>query len=260
MRAVRYLLRIGVLTLAGFAFFCGMILLLHAQAALNRYAELYMSDGELMPTATSAGPETATASASPVSAPAPPSVNSEPVHANSLPALTQRTSAAATPTEAAIAVRVGNAQSLADIAPADRRVDVVLTYRSANGAAFSEVVLENVRVLTIEPIIGQGDGSERTAMYSVTLDVDAESAQNLLLASHAGTLSLVLHEAKGDRPSELRREAIPALAQGEPTPARDEPAHARNDSAPARDDPRFTEVRVNRIGGATSTHRVPREQ
>jgi hypothetical protein len=260
VQVVRHLLRVGILVLAGLAVFCGLVLLFHAQIALNRYAELHASATEAPLMARSTGNDAAKGPSPIVDVPAPASAANEPSHTSGPPA----SNAHATPPELPIKherlvpVRVSNAEIVASVAAADRRVDVVLAHRTASGSMFNEVVLENVRVLTAEPIIVGDDNDERSDVYAVTLDVDAESIQNLLLALKAGTLSLVLHgtgdDRSGDRPLESRREDIPAFAHAEAAPVHDEPATAQDDG------PRFTQVRVNRVGGQTSTHRVPRER
>jgi hypothetical protein len=254
---LRYLLRAGVLVLAGVAVFCGLILLFRAQVALNRYAELHASATETPPMAHLTGNEAAKSPLSIVDFPALASAANELSHTSTPPASNAQTTSPELPAkdERPVPVRVSDAKIVAGAAAADRRVDVVLAHRTASGLASSDVVLENVRVLTIEPIAAEHGNNERSDAYAVTLDVDAESSQNLLLASKAGTLSLVPHEAKvnhsGDRPPEPGRDAL----------AQDEPAHDDPTPTPAPDeDPRFTQVRVNRVGGPTSTHRVPRER
>lgn len=137
------------------------------------------------------------------------------------------------------AIRVRNAESIADAAAGDRRVDVILTYQIKGSAPHSDVVLENVGVITIEPVADENNNA-RTAAHTVTLDVDDATAQNLLLASQTGSLSLVLRKPD----NQPRHANIPELARDETEP----------------DDPNFTHVRVNRIGGESSTHKVPRER
>jgi hypothetical protein len=257
VQVVRHLLRVGILVLAGAAVFCGLILLFRAQVALNRYAELHASATETPPTARLTGNESAKSQPSIVDFPALASAANELLPTSTPPASNAQTPSPGLPTkdERPVPVRVSDAKIVAGAAATDRRVDVVLAHRTASGSTLSEIVLENVRVLTIEPIATEQGNDERSDAYAVTLDVDAESVENLLLASKAGTLSLVLHGATDDRPGdrpEGRRDGIPAFAQ-------DEPAH--DDPTPAQDeDPRFTQVRVNRVGGPTSTHRVPRER
>jgi hypothetical protein len=259
VQVVRRLLRVGILVLTGLAVFCGLGLLFHAQVALNRYAELHASESETPLTAGSTGDESAKSQSSFIDSPALASAANDALHPGAPPASNGQTTSPESQAkdERAFPVRVSSAKIVAGATAADRRVDVVLAHQAESGSTFSEVVLENVRVLTIEPIVAGNGNNERSDIYAVRLDVDAESTDNLLLASQAGTLSLVLHGAKDnpdDRPSEPRRNGIPALAQEEPKPAHDEATPAQDD------DPRFTHVRINRVGGPTSTYRVPRER
>jgi Flp pilus assembly protein CpaB len=238
VRAVRYLLRVSVLMLVGVAIFCGLVLLFNAQVALNRYAELYMKDSEAPSAEVATNPShmSSPALASATSEPAPPTKS----QASGLQAAPP---AMATEGERSMAIRVSNARRVADAAAADRWVDVVLTYR--NGTVFSEVVLENVRVLAIEPIVAEDGVGERSDVHAVTLDVDVESAHNLLLASKAGTLSLVLRKTDDHGPSEAPPADIAEAATSKPISTHDES--------------RFIEVTVSR-GGTATIHRVPRER
>jgi Flp pilus assembly protein CpaB len=263
VRAVRYLLRVGVLMLVGVAVFCGLILLLNAQVLLNRYAELYMMDTESSSVLNriNAAPNDESAFAS---------ATSEPVRARKSPVSKPQAPSPAilARREQANAIHVSNAESIAAIAASDRWVDVILTHQPGTSAAFSEVVLENVKVLTIEPATADSDSGERSPVYAVTFDIDADTAQDLLLASHSGRLSLVLHRP-GDRraPVEVNQASIPEPVTSVPEPVATIPepvARAPEPVAPqptpAQNDPGFTVVTVNRIGGTPTTHRVPRER
>jgi Flp pilus assembly protein CpaB len=261
MTAVRYLLRVSMLMLVGVAVFCGLVLLFNAQALLNRHAELYMMDTERSSTAVM---NRANAAHHEPALPSTPPVRAE--------------------TERVPAIHVSGAESLAGVAAADRFVDVILTHQPGTSAAFSEVVLENVKVLTIEPITADGGIGERSTLHAVTLDVDSDAVENLVLASRSGKLSLTLHRP-GDHgrppngqsggaevattPPIAARDAPPPsgpeLAEGPPPSAPEArqanaPEAAGNTPTSAPDDDRFTIVTINRVGGKSSTHRVPRER
>lgn len=247
MRAVRYLLRVSVLMLVGAAVFCGLVLLLNAQVLLNRYAELYMMDAEVSSTPILNG------------------LNGAP---NNEPLNTER-----------VAIHVNDAASIAAVTAADRRVDVILTHQLETGAAFSEAVLENVKVLGIESVSG---GGERAAVHAVTLDVDSETIGNLLLASRSGRLSLTLHRPIDKPPLDAHQITGAAtteshgadVASNTPSSATDVRASAGAEVADVRavnalaanrpdaepDDESFTVITVNRAGGQSSIHRVPRER
>ena len=243
MRAVRYLLRVSALMLVGVAVFCGLVLLLNAQVLLNRYAELYMMDTDASSTPVlnrlnrAANNESSFASAT-----------GDPVRATNSPVSEpQAPSPAIWAKSEATNIYVSNAESIADVAASDRWVDVILTHQPGTNAAFNEIVLENVRVLTIELVTADGGIGERSAVHAVTLDADADIVENLLLASRSGKLSLALR-----RPGDSRR-PLDASWTGSPEVA-------NNQSGSATDDERFTVVTVNRAGGKPSTHRVPRER
>ena len=227
MRAVRYLLRIGGLVSAGGAVFFGLVLLLNAQVLLNRYAELYMMDT----TGSSAGVPTNSVSAyAPAGLepmhesrarpthpkPAPPAAGSKAGNTSSAQMAEPQATSPATmaKSEAAGVIYVSNAESIAGLEASDRRVDVVLTPNPGTSAAVSEVVLENVRVLTIELVAAENGTGERSAVHAVTLDVDADTAQNLLLASQAGKLSLTVHRERDHRrAAEARESASPGVVE-----------------------------------------------
>lgn len=299
MTAVRYLLRVGGLMLAGGAVFCGLVLLLNAQVLLNRYAELYMMD-----TAGSSAAEVPTnnvsaqplAGVEPVSRaptsdphPAPLATRSEAGSTNGARAPEPQATPPVTIAkgEGPAAIYVSNAGSIAALDASDRRVDVVLTQHSGTSAAVSDVVLENVRVLTIELVAAESGIGERSAVHAVTLDVDADTAQDLRLASQAGKLSLALHRGGDNRHPAVRRTASPdvvdtpqfatpqvATPQAATPQVADSPQQvvstlqavdvpqsvSQPPVAAQDDDPHFTVVTVRRFGGGSSTYRVRREQ
>jgi Flp pilus assembly protein CpaB len=336
VRAVRYLLRVSVLMLAGVAVFFGLVLLLNAQALLNRYAELYMMDTE--GSSASASKRINVAHRERFL----PSSTVEPVRADHAPGSEPRAPLSrivAADTERAI--YVSGAESIASVAAPERWVDVILTHQSGSSATFSEVVLENVKVLTIELITAERGIGERSALHAVTLDVDSDTVENLLLSSRSGKLSLALHRPRENRhqpevqtggpevagalpvsaPEVLKvagpkaagapsvsapdaaRAVMPEVASNPPALAPEAPQaptpEVANDLQPSApqarqttgpelaesppppapqaqqtnsrevanitpasepDDERFAVVTVHRVGGTSSTYRVPRER
>lgn len=268
VRVVRYLLRVSMFVLVGGAAFCGLVLLFNAQALLNRYAERYM-----MNRANAAHHQ-----------PVLPSTTAEPLNAGRSAAPEQQASqpAPVAERERAVAIYVRGAESIADVAAADRWVDVILTHQPGTGAPFSEVVLENVKVLTIELVTADGGGGGQSALHAVTLDVDSDVMENLALASRSSEVSLALHRRRGDdRPSSRQRggaeaAALPPIAardttggsevaEGVPPSAPEAgqanvPEVASNAPTAAPDDDRFAIVTIHRVRGKSSTYRVPRER
>lgn len=276
MRAMRFLLRVSMLALVGVAVFCGLVLLFNAQALLNRHAELYMMDTERSSTAVVNRANAAHHQ------PVLPSTTAEPVHA--VPSSAPEPRASQPPVvaegERAAAIYVSGAEGIADIAAADRWVDVILTHQPGTSASFSEVVLENVKVLTIELVAADGGGS---TLHAVTLDIDSDAIENLALASRSSKLSLALHRPRGhDHPPHRQSGRAEIAAMRPPIAARDsaggsEVAQGLPPSAPEAkqadvpeatsntptsppDDDRFTIVTIHRVGGESSTHRVLRER
>jgi pilus assembly protein CpaB len=80
------------------------------------------------------------------------------------------------------------------VMPGDR-VDIVLTRRDEeNGTQEAKIIMENVKVLSIDQDADRTDESARVAK-SVTLETDAPGAQKLALANSVGRLSLLLRSA-----------------------------------------------------------------
>lgn len=80
------------------------------------------------------------------------------------------------------------------VMPGDR-VDLVLTKRDReNGEQIARIIMENVKVLSIDQDADRGTDGPKVAK-SVTLETDAEGAQRLALANSVGRLSLLLRSA-----------------------------------------------------------------
>lgn len=80
------------------------------------------------------------------------------------------------------------------VMPGDR-VDIVLTKKSQeNGEQAAKIIMENVKVLSIDQDADRAGDVARVAK-SVTLETDAEGAQKLALANSVGRLSLLLRSA-----------------------------------------------------------------
>ncbi|MEM8812949.1 MAG: Flp pilus assembly protein CpaB [Pseudomonadota bacterium] len=91
----------------------------------------------------------------------------------------------------ATTIRVNDVAGVAGfILPGDR-VDVVWTRDSDEDRSLATVIQQNVRVLTIDQLADERAEDPRV-VSAVTLEVNAEGAQRLTLASATGQLSLVL--------------------------------------------------------------------
>jgi pilus assembly protein CpaB len=96
----------------------------------------------------------------------------------------------------AVTVRVDDVRGVAGFIQPNDSVDVVLirTEGGANGQGYSDVILQNMKVLAIDQLVGQQVEQASASVKAVTLEVTAEEAQKLLLATNIGRLSLILRQ------------------------------------------------------------------
>jgi pilus assembly protein CpaB len=71
---------------------------------------------------------------------------------------------------------------------------LIRTEGGANGESYSDVILQNMKVLAIDQLVGQQVEQASAAVKAVTLEVAPEEAQKLLLATNIGRLSLILRQ------------------------------------------------------------------
>lgn len=103
-------------------------------------------------------------------------------------------SAVLTPGMTAVTVRVSDVEGVAGFVLPGDRVDVMLVRNGERGAASSDVVLQNVRVLAIDQLAD--DRLEKPSVVkAVTLEVDTTDGQRISLAASIGTLTLALRKA-----------------------------------------------------------------
>jgi pilus assembly protein CpaB len=106
----------------------------------------------------------------------------------------------------AVTIRVDDVRGVAGfILPGDR-VDVVLirTEAVATGQSYSELILQNVKVLAVDQLAGQQPDKATVLAKAVTLEATADQAQKVLLATNIGRLSLILRQP-GEGHSETSR-------------------------------------------------------
>jgi pilus assembly protein CpaB len=119
----------------------------------------------------------------------------------------------------AITIRVDDVLGVAGFVQPDDRVDVLLTRNDrttasssqVQGAAFSDVLLQNVRVLAIDQIADRS-GQAKPAK-AVTIEVTTEDAQKVALGSVVGQLSLALRQAGSLDIAESRRIGLDDLSK-----------------------------------------------
>jgi pilus assembly protein CpaB len=110
----------------------------------------------------------------------------------------------------AITVRVDDVVGVAGFVQPDDRVDVLWTRfdRPASGKlemapAYTDVLLQNVRVLAVDQLADRG--SQAKPAKAVTVEVTAQEAQKVALASQAGQLSLALRQSGSSVSAASRR-------------------------------------------------------
>jgi pilus assembly protein CpaB len=148
----------------------------------------------------------------------------EPVLASKITGPGQRVSLSVMISEGkkAVTIRVDDVLGVAGFVQPDDRVDVLLTRneRTTNAAlapkaaaagVYTDVLLQNVRVLAIDQFAERNLPAK--PVKAVTLEVETDDAQKLVLAASVGQLSLALRRAGGMETSESRRiglEDLPA--------------------------------------------------
>jgi len=122
----------------------------------------------------------------------------------------------------AVTVRVDDVRGVAGFVLPGDRVDVVLI-RSAPGPSgttenISDVMLQHVKVLAIDQLANEQKETP-TIAKAVTLEVDTDQAQKILLATNVGKLSLILRQAGESNAAIAKRVTERDLARAEPVAA-----------------------------------------
>src|SRR5262249_44570487 len=97
----------------------------------------------------------------------------------------------------AVTVRVDDVRGVAGFIQPGDLVDVILIRTEAESRSkegYSDVILQSAKVLAIDQITGERP-EQPTIAKAVTLEVSAEAAQKILLATNIGRLSLILRQA-----------------------------------------------------------------
>jgi pilus assembly protein CpaB len=104
-------------------------------------------------------------------------------------------SAVIEPTHRAVSVKVDEVIGVAGFVKPGARVDVLTTLRrpgSHTDDARSRVILQNVPVLAVDQKMQTDSGGKPEVVNVVTLSVDPEQSQRLVLGAHEGKLQLAL--------------------------------------------------------------------
>jgi len=129
-------------------------------------------------------------------------------------------SAVIEPDMKAITIRVDDVLGVAGFVQPDDRVDVLLTRNDrptsptpyqVSGSVYSDLLLQNVRVLAIDQIADRS-GQAKPAK-AVTIEVTTEDAQKVALGASIGQLSLALRQAGSLQMIESRRIGLEDLGK-----------------------------------------------
>jgi pilus assembly protein CpaB len=120
----------------------------------------------------------------------------EPVLATKVTGPGQRAtlSAILAPGMAAITIQVGENQGVGGLVMPGDRVNVMFTRRGAEEQMFTDVLLQNIRVLAIDHTLDQRS-EKPVALRHATLEVMPQDAKRVALASSIGNLALMLRKA-----------------------------------------------------------------
>lgn len=138
-----------------------------------------------------------------------PMQRSEPILKNKITGPGQRASLSALLEEGkrAVTVRVDDVRGVAGFVLPGDRVDVVLlrTVAGPSGTEnYSDVLLQHVKVLAVDQLANERQETP-TVAKAVTLEVETDQAQKIILATNIGKLSLILRQAGENTPALARR-------------------------------------------------------
>src|SRR5262249_6098443 len=124
----------------------------------------------------------------------------------------------------AVTVRVDDVRGVAGFVLPGDRVDVVLIRTISEAGKqenISDVLLQHIKVLAVDQLVNERQENPKVAS-AVTLELDTDQAQKVILATNVGRLSLILRQAGENHQIATKRVTEQDLARIE-QPA---PAHA----------------------------------
>src|SRR5262245_32098436 len=119
----------------------------------------------------------------------------------------------------AVTVRVNEILGVAGFVLPGDRVNVLLTRSDTQRGQYTDVLMQNVRVLAINQLADDKTEAPMVAK-AVTLEVSMEDAQKLVLAANVGNLSLTLRQAGAAEGDITRRVTIGDLGASVPVVAK----------------------------------------
>jgi pilus assembly protein CpaB len=120
------------------------------------------------------------------------------------------------PGKRAVTVRVDDVRGVAGFIQPGDRVDVVLIRTQAetqSKESTSDIILQSAKVLAIDQLTGERTDKPQIAK-AVTLEVNEEDAQKILLAGNIGRLSLILRQPDEAKSAEVHRVTEKDLTTG----------------------------------------------
>jgi pilus assembly protein CpaB len=122
------------------------------------------------------------------------------------------------PGKRAVTVRVDDIRGVAGFIQPGDRVDVVLIRTEAETKTkegYSDIILQSAKVLAIDQVTGERT-EKATIAKAVTLEVNEQDAQRILLAGNIGRLSLILRQPDEANSNTVRRVTERDLNTGAP--------------------------------------------
>jgi pilus assembly protein CpaB len=113
----------------------------------------------------------------------------------------------------AVTIRVNDVEGAGGFVLPGDRVDVVLTRQLDKGAATSQVILQDARVLAVDQLADER-AIKASVAKSVTLEVSTIDAQKVRLASSVGSLSLLLRQAGDNKEMKTHQITLKDLVSG----------------------------------------------
>jgi pilus assembly protein CpaB len=136
----------------------------------------------------------------------------------------------------AVTVRVDDVSGVAGFVQPNSRVDIALIRSDQSGESYSNIILQNVKVLAIDQVTGVVPDRPAMLARAVTLEVTTEEAQKVLLAEKIGRLSLILRQPGEANDNTARRITERDLSSIPLGPAKAEAAAAEAPPPPPRSD------------------------
>jgi pilus assembly protein CpaB len=140
----------------------------------------------------------------------------------------------------AISVRVDDVIGVAGYVIPETRVDVILTMQSPNqGEPVSKIILQNIAVRGAGQEIQRDENGEPQTVAVVTVLVDPEQAEKLVLASTQGRIQMALRNPLDLEAAETDGERVSRLFADAPRPTG---STVRTGAAPASSEPTVLEI------------------